>query len=101
MHARKSAPDLILDGLIGYGLKGVPRGTVADLIQWADDCGTQIVSLDVPSGVDASSGQSPGRFIKPRTDDNVGAAKNGALVGKNGRAFSERHRNTGRCLRAP
>jgi len=101
MHARKSAPDLILDGLIGYGLKGAPRGTVADLIQWADDCGAQIVSLDVPSGVDAMARPVSRKVHQARTDDNVGAAKNGALVGKNGRAFSERHRNTGRCLRAP
>lgn len=86
-HVWKSAPDLILDGLIGYGLKGAPRGTVADLIQWADDCGAQIVSLDVPSGVDASSGQSRGKFIKPGRTMTLALPKTGLLPERSGELF--------------
>ena len=51
--------DLIVDGLIGYSLSGAPRGTVADLIRWANDRqaqGTPILALDTPSGVDAGTG---------------------------------------------
>ncbi len=49
-------PDLIVDGVIGYSLKGRPYGVAADLIQWANAAGRPILSLDVPSGVDATAG---------------------------------------------
>lgn len=49
-------PDLIVDGLIGYSLKGAPRGSARDLIRWANDQRTPILALDVPSGVDAATG---------------------------------------------
>ena len=48
--------DLIVDALIGYSLTGAPRGRFAILIDGANDGGKPIVSLDVPSGVDAGSG---------------------------------------------
>lgn len=49
--------DLVIDALIGYSLTGPPRGRVADLIQLANSSVAPILSLDVPSGLDASSGQ--------------------------------------------
>ena len=51
-----SEADLIIDALIGYSLSGAPRGAAADLIEKANASGNPILSLDVPSGVDASSG---------------------------------------------
>ena len=50
------APDLIVDGLIGYSLKGAPRGAAGDLIRWANDQNAPILALDAPSGVDATTG---------------------------------------------
>jgi NAD(P)H-hydrate epimerase len=50
-------PDLIVDGLIGYGLKGSPRATAADLIRWANARSAPVLALDVPSGVDAATGE--------------------------------------------
>src|SRR6266852_4502645 len=47
---------LILDGLIGYRLKGAPHGTVADLIRWANAQAAPLLALDVPSGVDGTTG---------------------------------------------
>lgn len=49
-------PDLVVDGLIGYSLKGAPRGAAADLIRWANQAGAPILALDAPSGVDTTSG---------------------------------------------
>ncbi len=48
--------DLIIDAIIGYSLSGTPRGTAAQLIRWANQHGAPILSLDVPSGVDTTSG---------------------------------------------
>ena len=49
-------PDLILDGVIGYSLNGDPRGRSADLISWANASASPILALDVPSGLDSTSG---------------------------------------------
>lgn len=48
--------DLIIDGLIGYSLNGAPRGETALLIHWANGQGAPTLSLDNPSGLDATSG---------------------------------------------
>jgi NAD(P)H-hydrate epimerase len=58
VEAEIDAPaDLIVDGVIGYSLRGAPRGTAADLIRRANGHGAPILALDVPSGVDAGTGQ--------------------------------------------
>ncbi len=53
----KERPCLVIDGVIGYSLSGSPRGAAADLIMWANEQDAPVLSLDVPSGVDASSGR--------------------------------------------
>jgi len=52
-----SLAHLVIDGLIGYSLKGPPRGAAVDLIHWANDQASPVLSLDVPSGIDAGSGK--------------------------------------------
>lgn len=49
-------PDLILDGLIGYSLRGEPMGRARGLIRWPNESQADILSLDVPSGFDAQAG---------------------------------------------
>ena len=55
IHAQAD-PDLIIDGVIGYSLKGAPRGNAATLILWANASPAQVLSLDAPSGVDTTTG---------------------------------------------
>jgi NAD(P)H-hydrate epimerase len=50
------ASDLIVDGIIGYSLKGTPHGTAGDLIRWANQQSVPILALDAPSGVDTTTG---------------------------------------------
>lgn len=50
------AVDLVVDGLIGYSLAGAPHGRLATLIRWANEVGVPVLSLDVPSGVDPTTG---------------------------------------------
>jgi NAD(P)H-hydrate epimerase len=52
-----SSVDLVIDGLIGYSLQGAPRDAAGDLIRWANQQDSPVLSLDVPSGIDAGSGQ--------------------------------------------
>ena len=54
-HAASEAC-LLVDALLGTGSSGAPRGAVAAAIEVARASGTLIVSIDIPSGVDASTG---------------------------------------------
>ncbi len=49
--------DLVLDGLVGYSLRGAPRGWTGHLIELANGLEAPVLSLDLPSGVEASSGR--------------------------------------------
>ncbi|MFQ5976884.1 MAG: NAD(P)H-hydrate epimerase [Candidatus Heimdallarchaeota archaeon] len=51
-----SAGDLIIDAIIGYSPTGTPTGPAAQLITWANQQDIPILSLDVPSGIDATAG---------------------------------------------
>ena len=48
--------ELVIDGIIGCGLKGAPRSPAADLIRWANEQSAPTIALDVPSGLDATTG---------------------------------------------
>ncbi len=52
-----AAPDLIIDGIIGYSLQGAPRGAAAEMINWVNRLDTPVLSLDIPSGLDAGTGE--------------------------------------------
>jgi NAD(P)H-hydrate epimerase len=59
-----TGPELIIDGLVGYSLKGAPRGSVAKLIRWANRDPAPILALDAPSGVDTTTGTTFDPAIK-------------------------------------
>ena len=48
--------DLIIDALIGYSLQGSPKGGTAQLIRAANEHQAPVLSLDLPSGVEATAG---------------------------------------------
>ncbi|MBI3961410.1 MAG: NAD(P)H-hydrate epimerase [Deinococcus sp.] len=79
--------DLILDALIGYSLRSAPRGPVAELIRWANGTHAPILSLDLPSGVDATSGETPGDGIKPQWTLTLALPKTGLSLEKTGNLF--------------
>jgi NAD(P)H-hydrate epimerase len=54
------AADLIIDAVIGYSLAGPSRGAALALINAANQHPAPVLSLDVPSGVDSTTGQTPG-----------------------------------------
>lgn len=56
--------DLVVDALIGYSLRGVPRGRVAELIELCNQHATRVLSLDVPSGLNATTGETPGVVVR-------------------------------------
>lgn len=80
-------PGMILDALIGYGLRSAPRGAAAELISWANNSGAPILSLDVPSGMDATSGRAPGAFIRARWTLTLALPKTGLFAENCGELF--------------
>ena len=55
---------IVIDALIGYSLQGVPKGRTADLISLSNQNASKVLSLDLPSGMDATTGESPGLVIR-------------------------------------
>jgi NAD(P)H-hydrate epimerase len=53
------AADLIVDGLLGTGIHGAAREPTATVIGAINDAGAPVLSIDVPSGLDADSGLPP------------------------------------------
>jgi NAD(P)H-hydrate epimerase len=51
-------PHLIIDGLIGYSLKGAPYGVTRDLIEWSNASAASVLALDTPSGLDTTTGEA-------------------------------------------
>src|SRR5687768_10428959 len=49
--------DVIVDGMLGTGARGAPRGRIAALIAQIHASGRPVFALDLPSGVDADSGR--------------------------------------------
>ncbi|NOX63934.1 MAG: NAD(P)H-hydrate epimerase [Chloroflexi bacterium] len=49
--------ELVVDALIGYGLRGEPQFISANLIRLANSHPAPILALDAPSGLDAASGR--------------------------------------------
>jgi len=56
---------VVVDALIGYSLRGMPRGRAAELIELCNQHAVRVLSLDVPSGLNATTGEAPGSVIRP------------------------------------
>jgi NAD(P)H-hydrate epimerase len=55
---------IVVDALLGYSLRGAPRGAAAELIERCNQVADYVLALDLPSGLDATSGDAPGDSIR-------------------------------------
>ncbi|EPL0396008.1 bifunctional ADP-dependent NAD(P)H-hydrate dehydratase/NAD(P)H-hydrate epimerase [Enterobacter ludwigii] len=74
--------DVIIDGLLGTGLHSAPRDPVATLIARANTHSAPVVALDIPSGLMAQTGTTPGAVIQAAHTVAFIALKPGLLTGK-------------------
>lgn len=56
--------DIIIDGLLGTGINGVIRAEFAEVIDEVNKSKLPVISIDVPSGLDANTGDSLGECIQ-------------------------------------
>ncbi|NOX89284.1 MAG: NAD(P)H-hydrate epimerase [Calditrichaeota bacterium] len=80
----KIQPTIILDAVIGYNLKQAPAGPALEMIRWANQSDALKLSLDTPSGVDSTSGETPGEFIRAAKTLTLALPKTGLLPEKTG-----------------
>ena len=55
--------ELVVDALLGIGIKGSVRGSIAQAINLINDSGLPVLALDVPSGLDVDTGRVLGVCI--------------------------------------
>src|SRR5438067_4389798 len=72
--------DLVIDALFGTGFEGEPRAEAAALIEEINGKGVPVVSVDVPSGVDASTGEVSGAAVNADVTVTFHAPKVGLYV---------------------
>src|SRR5215468_11602004 len=70
-------PDVVIDALLGTGLKGAPREETAWVIEQINGAGVPVLAVDIPSGVNASTGEIGGAAV----DADVTVTMHGPKVG--------------------
>ncbi|GAA0267340.1 NAD(P)H-hydrate epimerase [Halobacterium noricense] len=53
-------PDVVVDAVLGTGVSGAPREPEASAIEAVNAADAPVVAVDVPSGMDADTGETPG-----------------------------------------
>lgn len=83
-RAREDLADaaIVIDTLFGTGVSGAPHGRAAEMIALMNHTGARgvpVVSVDVPSGVDGNTGETPGDAVRAVQTVTIGAPKTGLL----------------------
>ncbi|CAG6391527.1 NAD(P)H-hydrate dehydratase [Streptomyces cocklensis] len=71
---------LVYDGIVGIGGKGGLRPQAADLMRAVYDARAAVVAVDLPSGVDADTGEVAGDAVRADVTVTFGTYKPGLLV---------------------
>jgi len=74
------AADLIIDGLLGIGGRGGLREPAAGLAAQAGDADGLVVAVDLPSGIDADTGEAAGAAVQADVTVTFGTWKPGLLI---------------------
>ncbi|WP_329293239.1 NAD(P)H-hydrate dehydratase [Streptomyces pseudovenezuelae] len=72
--------DLLLDGIVGIGGKGGLRPDAARLAEAAERARAAVVAVDLPSGVDADTGEVRGAAVRADLTVTFGTHKPGLLI---------------------
>ena len=72
--------ELLVDAIFGTGLRGAVRDPIATLIDAINSLSTPILSVDLPSGLDADTGNPLGICVRADRTVTIGLPKRGLLV---------------------
>jgi hydroxyethylthiazole kinase-like uncharacterized protein yjeF len=73
-------PDVVVDALLGTGLKGTPRDDTSRLIDQINAAAVPVLAVDIPSGVNASTGEVAGAAVRADVTVTMHGAKVGLAV---------------------
>lgn len=73
------SPDLVVDAIFGYGLNRAPTGRAKSLIERINQSGVTVLSLDVPSGLDATTGSASGVVVTADATLTLALPKSGLI----------------------
>jgi hydroxyethylthiazole kinase-like uncharacterized protein yjeF len=68
---------LIIDAILGTGLKGDPRGLCAMAIEAINSCGVSVLAVDTPSGLNCDTGVTMNPCVRATTTVTMGFPKLG------------------------
>lgn len=71
---------VIVDGMLGTGTQGPPRGRTIDWIRRINDAAVPVIALDLPSGVDATTGRAADNAVRADVTVTFGWPKLGLLL---------------------
>jgi hydroxyethylthiazole kinase-like uncharacterized protein yjeF len=83
-HGLRSAEgeaDLVIDALLGTGIRGAPRAETAAEIERINASEAPVLAVDIPSGVDASTGEAAGAAVQADVTVTMHDWKVGLAVG--------------------
>jgi NAD(P)H-hydrate epimerase len=72
-----AAADLVIDGILGTGLRSAPREPLASVIRSVNAAGTAVLSVDIPSGMDAGTGEAFDPCVRAARTCTLAAVKAG------------------------
>ncbi|MCI8471897.1 MAG: NAD(P)H-hydrate dehydratase [Clostridiales bacterium] len=72
---------LIVDALFGIGLSRAPEGVFEQVIRKINHSGAKVLSVDIPSGIDADTGKAPGTAVQADVTVSLAAYKRGHVLG--------------------
>ncbi|MFQ5840225.1 MAG: NAD(P)H-hydrate dehydratase, partial [Candidatus Methylomirabilales bacterium] len=72
--------DLVVDGILGTGLRGPAQGLAAEAIRIINDRKAPVVALDVPSGLSTDDGLAPEPTIRATLTATFGLPKRGLVL---------------------
>ncbi len=74
--------DIIIDAILGIGIKGEIKGEIKKVIELINKHKKFVVSVDIPSGLDADTGEIHNVCVKSDLTISMGFLKKGFFVGK-------------------
>ena len=74
-----AASELIIDGLLGTGVSGRVSSSVEEVITLVNESACPVLSIDIPSGLDAKSGRPMGVCVQADYTVTFGAPKLGMV----------------------
>lgn len=71
--------DFIVDALLGTGVRGPLQGLMAQIVTRINESGRPVIAIDLPTGMNADTGEVAGPCVKAQLTATIGCRKQGLL----------------------